>query len=363
MGILAFVLIVGHPLLLVMGGAGWRLLHSTSVPWYIMVAKIGLLLLVINILVSVYSERIRLKFERWRFLHDLFALGILVLGFLHSRRTGGDFAIAALKWYWAIIFLVALIVFLYHRLIRSWRLSRIRWKVTQVTKEVDKVWTIRLEPPKGRRVFDYLPGQFQFITFHRGKGLPVEEHHWTISSSPDQRDFVESTIKELGDFTATIGQTRSGDTATVQGPFGRFSYLLRPEDRELVFVAGGIGITPLMGMLRHMRDTQADLSVLLIYANRGEGEIAFRQELDEIAGGELPRLKLVHLLSKPDESWSGEKGRLDGEKLKRYCEGNFENRTFYLCGPPPMVAATLKNLHALGVKEDRIETEVFSFLG
>jgi predicted ferric reductase len=362
MGILAFALLIGHPLLLVMGGAGWGLLTSTSAPWYILVAKIALLLLVINVLVSVYSQRIRLKFERWRFLHDLFALGILVLGFLHSWRTGGDFAIAALQWYWAIVFLLTLIVFLYHRLIRPWRLSRHRWKVSQVSKEIEKVWTVRLEPPEGHQVFEYLPGQFQFITFRRKKGLPVEEHHWTISSSPAQKGFVESTIKELGDFTANIGQTRAGDSATVQGPFGRFSYLLRPDDRDLVFVAGGIGITPLMGMLRHMRDTQADLTVLLIYANRAEGEIAFRRELDKMVQGERPRLKLVHLLSKPEEGWPGEKGRLDEEKLRRYCDGNFENRTFYLCGPPPMVSATLSNLRALGVRDDRIETEVFSFL-
>ena len=363
MGLLAVALLVGHPVLLALGGGGMRLLTSLSAPWPIMVAKAALFLLVVNILLSLYSQRIRLKFEHWRLLHDVLAPAILILGFLHSRRIGDDLTIPALRWYWSAMFTLSLAVFVYHRWVRPWRFRRHRWAVTGVKKEVDRVWTVTLEPPEGHRVFDYLPGQFQFITFHRGRGLPVEEHHWTISSSPAQGAEVASTIKELGDFTATIGQTRPGDTATVHGPFGRFSYLSRPQEKDLVFVAGGIGITPLMSMLRHMRDTAADHTVLLIYANRSEGEIVFRQEIDRIAAGEHPRLSVVHLLGKPGEGWSGETGRLDREKLERYCQGRVQDRTFYLCGPPPMIAAAIGMLKDLGVPDERIETEVFSFLG
>ena len=362
MGLLAVVLLLGHPLLLALGGGGAGLLIGLSLPWYLIAAKLGLLLLIVNVLLSLFSERIRLKFERWRLVHDLLAPAIIMLGFLHSRQAGSDLRIPALRWYWTIMFVLVLAVFIYHRWIRPWRLSRRPWKVTEVKKEVDRVWTVRLEPTEGQPIFDYLPGQFQFITFHRDRGLPVEEHHWTISSSPVQRGSVTSTIKELGDFTATIGQTKLGDTATIQAPFGQFSYLLRPAEKDLVFVAGGIGITPLMGMLRHMRDSAADISVLLIYANRSEGDIAFREEIDRIAAGEHPQLSVVHLLGNPDKSWSGEKGRLDSDKLQRYCEGRFQGRTFYLCGPPPMIASVVNMLNELGVADDRIETEVFSFL-
>ena len=362
MGVLAVVLLIGHPLLLALGGGGMGLLVNLDLPWYVMAAKLGLLLLIVNVLLSIFSERIRLKFERWRLTHDLLAPAIIVLGFFHSRRVGSDLRIPIVRWYWTVMFVLVLAVFIYHRWIRPWQLSRRPWKVTGVKKEVDRVWTVTLEPPKGKRVFDYLPGQFQFITFHRGRGLPVEEHHWTISSSPARRESVTSTIKELGDFTATIGQTKPGDTATVHAPFGRFSYRLRPGERDLVFVAGGIGITPLIGMLRYMRDTRADLSVLLIYANRGEGDIAFRGEIDRIAEGEHPRLNVVHLLSKPGDGWSGERGRLDRDRLKRYCQDRFQGRTFYLCGPPPMIDATVTALKELGVADGRIETELFTFL-
>ena len=82
-----------------------------------------------------------------------------------------------------------------------------------------------------------------------------------------------------------------------------------------------------------------------------------------MAGGERPRFSVVHLLSKPGQGWTGERGRLDKDKLKRYCQDRFQERTFYLCGPPPMIAAAVAALKELGVADGRIETEVFSFLG
>ena len=77
----------------------------------------------------------------------------------------------------------------------------------------------------------------------------------------------------------------------VHAPFGRFSYLVHPEAKDLVFIAGGIGITPLMSNLRHMHDTGADRRVLLLYSNKSEADIVFKEELDGMAGGEKPNCK------------------------------------------------------------------------
>jgi ferredoxin-NADP reductase len=107
------------------------------------------------------------------------------------------------------------------------------------------------------------------------------------------------TIKESGDFTSTIGRIKPGDLAAVHGPFGRFSHALHPECDDLVFVAAGIGITPLMSMLRYMRDRGERHRVLLVYANRGTADIVFRSELDLIESGGFPALKTIHVLSRP----------------------------------------------------------------
>jgi predicted ferric reductase len=257
---------------------------------------------------------------------------------------------------------VGISVFVYHRFIRPRFLSRKNYRVSGIREINRGVWDIELSPAESETALAFFPGQFSFVTFHRKRGLPEEEHHWTMSSSPAQLDSISFTIKELGDFTATIGKTRIEDTATLHGAFGRFSYTFHPEEDDFVFVAGGIGITPIMSMIRHMRDTSSAAQVLLIYANRNRGSIAFRDELAEISRGEEPHLKEIHILSDPDNEWEGEKGRIDAEKLNKYCDGRFAGRAFYLCGPTALVGPVTNILLKAGVPSKRIHTEIFSFL-
>jgi ferredoxin-NADP reductase len=166
----------------------------------------------------------------------------------------------------------------------------------------------------------------------------------------------------VGDFTSTIDKTRKGDTAAVHGPFGRFSYQLHPDERDLVFLAGGIGITPLMAMLRHMRDTGDTRNVTLLYANRREDQILFRRELEEIAAGEYPKLQLVHVLSRPTDDWNGETGHVNGNMLDKYCGQNLNDRTFYICGPSRMAELLIASLRTRNVPDASIRREIFSFL-
>jgi ferredoxin-NADP reductase len=261
---------------------------------------------------------------------------------------------------WIIYLAVALFLFVYHRLIRPLQLRDHLYRVLEVKQEVPKVWTIKFAPPPGERRFDFLPGQFQFVTLFRGGGLPVEEHHFTIASSPTETGFHASTIKESGDFTASIGRTKPGDTAAIQAPFGHFSYVFYPEARDLVLIAGGIGITPLMSNLRHMRDTKADRRVLLIFANRTESDIVFKEELSRIEVGTRPELQVAYILSKPGADWHGETGHIDREKLARLAGDRLAIGTFFLCCPPPMLQGLVQDLRELGVDDSRIHFEYFS---
>jgi predicted ferric reductase len=250
--------------------------------------------------------------------------------------------------------------YLYHRVLRSLWHRRYAYRVIEVLNETPDVWTIKFALAEGGKRYDYLPGQFHFIKLYRESGLPVEEHPFTISSSPTEEGFVSSTIKESGDFTATIGQTKPGDAVSVQGPYGRLSYVFHPDNRELVFIAGGVGITPLMSMLRHMRDTQSPKDVLLLYGSKTENDIVFRDELAAIEAGEYPHLKVVHILSKPGDDWSGETGYVDQGKIERFCNGNLKKKAFYICGPPIMLDNVLQALSALGVAENQVHYERFA---
>jgi predicted ferric reductase len=359
MGVFATLLLISHPPLLAIGGAGWSLVVSFDEPWYIWLGKIGLLLLLIHTGLSVFSARLGLKFEQWRCLHYILAPVIIILVFVHSFETGDDLKLFPVQMLWVLLLIASAAAYSYHKILKPMYLARDPYRVVEVQQETRNVWTVKLAPPEGKDVYDYVPGQFQFITFQRGRDLPVEEHHWTISSSPAQKEFVTSTIKESGDFTSTIGLTKPGDTAIVQAPFGRFSHVLHPEDKDIVFLAGGIGITPFMSMLRYMRDTKSNLKVTLLYANQSEADIVFRNELEEMENSEKPRLTVVYVLSKPDPGWAGERGHIDGEKLGRLIEAT-PGKVFYICGPPPMRIKLIDTLQQMGVSYERIRTEIFS---
>jgi len=244
MAVFGAALLLAHPLLLAAGGGGWRLLVGLDLPWVIWLGKAALALLIFSVLLSLSQKKLNLKFERWRLVHDILGPVILISAFTHSWFVGDDLESALMKVLWAVVLAVTASVFLHHRFLRPRKLRERPYRVLDVHPEAENVWTIKLAPPEGTAVAPYLPGQFHFITFLRGRGLPVEEHHWTISSSPAQAGYVTSTIKDLGDFTSTMGDTKIGDKALVQGPFGRFSYRLYPRDKDLVFIAGGSGSRP-----------------------------------------------------------------------------------------------------------------------
>jgi len=355
MALVATALLCVHPFL-VAKGEGWSLLVGWHVRWYIWAGRLTLLFLLVQVILSLSRRVVRLPYHRWRRLHNPVALGILTLGFTHSLAAGDDMH-GVVPFVWSAVMAVAWGFWLYSRVARPRLLLRHPFRVIGVKSEAPRVWTITMEPPRGRS-FPFAPGQFQFLRLH-GADIPSEEHPFTIASSPTRSGRISLTIKESGDFTARIGRVRPGDLATVHGPFGRFSHTFHPEESDLVFVAGGVGITPLMSMLRSMRDRGEPRRVLLAYASLSAADVLFRDELEAMQRGTCPALRVVPILTNPPSSWAGEAGTLDADRVVRLC-GGAEGKAFYVCCPPLMMASLILGLRRAGVSPRRIHADYFS---
>ena len=168
------------------------------------------------------------------------------------------------------------------------------------------------------------------------------------------------TIKACRDFTSTIGRIKPGELVAVHGPFGRFSHVFHPDGDTLVFVGAGVGITPLMSMLRYMRDRRDARRVLLVYANRHVEDIVFRNELEQMEAKGFPSLKTIHILSRPPNDWVGPTGRLDRASLRHLC-GGFSEKAFFICCPPMMARHLIRGLTNAGVGPERIHADYFEF--
>jgi predicted ferric reductase len=355
MAFVAMGLLCLHPLF-VASGEGWALLTRWQARWPIWAGRIALLLLFAHALAATFRQMLRLRYETWRRLHNIFAFLLLGLAFVHSLALGDDFESTAARVIWAAMLLVAWSAWFYGRVARPWLLRGTSYRVVSVTPEAPRVWTVKLQPPAGRALY-YAPGQFLFLHPHGG-AVADEEHPFSIASSPSPAGLISLTIKECGDFTATIGAIKPGDEATLHGPFGRFSHVFHPNADDVVFVAAGVGITPVMSMLRYMRDQRAACRVLLVYANRGTADIVFRRELESIQSAGCPALKTIHVLSQPPAGWDGPTGRLDSALLRCLC-GGFSAKTFFICCPPIMASGLINGLVGAGVGPGRIHADYF----
>lgn len=359
MALVAVALLGAHPLLMA-AGSGWGLLTRWRVHWYLWVGRVGLLMLLLHVGSGLLRSMLPWAHEVWRQWHNALAFTLLGLGFVHSLAIGDDLRSAAGRVMWAGLLTTAVAAWLYSRVLRPWWTHSGRGKhlfrVAAVKAEAPRVWTISLEPV-GKR-FAYAAGQFGFFRIH-SRLIGASEHPFTIASSPARQAGISLTIKESGDFTKNIRLVQPGDYATVHGPFGHFSYTLHRDERDLVFVAAGVGITPLISMLRYMVDLREPRRVLLVYASRTPADILFQDELRAIEAAGVPSLRVVHLLSDPPAEWVGESGRLDADRLMQL-SGGPANKAFYLCCPPAMMQALVQGLRRYHVSTARIHADYFS---
>lgn len=313
---------------------------------YIWLAVLVLLGLMITGALASQHKRIGLAYETWRNIHLLnYLLFPLVLVHVFYYSTPGS---PLYNLWLGLAFLYTLLIL--YRLFRILAIRISPYEVSEVKEENADTWSLFFS---GKKI-PYKPGQFLFVQLLR-KGHLSSAHPFTISSSPTRENF-SITIRDSGDFTSTIGDTKPGDRAYLDAPYGLFSFLNFSCD-ELVFLAGGIGITPFISMLRYLYDLESEKKVTLFWSNRNEEKLCFAGELEQMRR-EMANLDIILVMTGQSE-WSGYKERIDVALIKEEL-GTLSGKEFFLCGPAEMIKTLSTGLRAAGVKREKIHSERFA---
>lgn len=238
-----------------------------------------------------------------------------------------------------------------------------RWsgqlRVERITQETPEVRTFRMVPTDGGDLpFNHLPGQY--LTFSFQIGGKTVKRTYTIASTPTRRGYCEVTIKreEKGLVSRHMHDlVKEGDTLSVAAAAGKFTFT-GAEAGSVALLAAGVGITPLMSMLRYLTDRNWGGNVYLVFSCKMEPDIIFRKELEDMKS-RFPNLHLTLTLTRAQGTgWKGTVGRIDADLLRRVIP-NVTEIPYYLCGPADMLKATRELLRQLGVVEKNIHTESF----
>ncbi len=232
-------------------------------------------------------------------------------------------------------------------------------QVSRIFQETPNVKTFRLMNPIGGVLpFRFLPGQFLTVTVPTD-GKPVKRSY-TIASSPTQQDYAELTVKhEEGGVVSGFLHTHVNERDLVQcsGPAGTFIFTGR-ECKCILLIGGGVGITPLMSVLRYLLDRSWTGDIFLLYVCRTPQDIIFREELEYLQHRH-PNLRVVVTISRPEGTeWKGPTGRITKELITQSVP-DLPTRYVHICGPVPMMESTKQMLAELGVPRERIKVEAF----
>lgn len=361
LAIIAVLLVLGH------FGILWLWYEEELGPldprearWELTVARVALVLFVLLVVTSEWRKRIRIEYRLWRFSHVILATLGFAAAVAHIAGVGYYTAAPAKRVLWLSVTLFWVMLVVWTRVVRPWRVQRRPYRVAEVRPERNGAWTVAVEPVGRPGVQRFMPGQFAWLTL-RGSTFGLREHPFSIASAPEDLPRMEFGIKELGDFTGSIGKLEVGDVAYVDAPYGVFSIDRHADAAGFVGIVGGIGVTPMMSMLRSMAARGDRRPVWLFYGNAGWDDIIYREEIDALH--DRLDLRLVHILEKPPEDWQGEKGFVTRDVLERHLPADQRrNLHYFLCGPTPMTVAAGDALRALGVGASQIQTEIFELV-
>jgi len=314
-----------------------------------------LFLIIFTVISSHWRAWLGLSFHYWCPIHRWSAVLIVVAFWVHVLSVSDTFEqkLPHMVAFCAMGICGLLFVWIRTRKLRNRRRS---FLITTIETAGKDAVCLKISS-KTRHMPVYTPGQFSFLTFFSSH-ISREEHPFSITSTPTENAGLEFVVRTTGDWTSKLNNLKQRERVLMNGPFGLFSHLKIPGKNEIIMIAGGIGITPMLSMLRYMADYKDQRKVTLIWSNKTRNHIIFPDEFQNLAA-QLKGLRILHVLTR-DPEFSGEKGRLDRSKLKRLLLDCSRSAAIFVCGPNPMMKQMRRCLVSLGFARHMIFMERFN---
>lgn len=336
------------------------LLGNGALILYTVIIGLTLLFMVPNILHRIrfldrfrlfFNRRIRLDYTFFKILHNLTALAVILMS-VHVLLASSTQENSLRQGVMAGLFALALLFYIWHKALRP-LLSRTRSaRVTAVHSLHPRILQLDMSLPNGQPLV-FRAGQYGFFRFFH-PGLSIEEHPFSLSSKPGDAVF-SITVKELGDYTGRLRQVMPGDRVSFDGPYGAFSP--SGEISGLLFLAGGIGITPVHSILQDLLQKKTSEKITLVWACERAEELIYHEQYLQWSR-EYPHFQYIPLLRLPEPGWEGRQGLLTRDFLQEILRQLPVQPEVFLCGPPVMMRLVTRSLRSLGIR--RIHSERFS---
>ncbi len=338
----------------------WDTTRQASLTWDFGALATGIaawILLPAFVLMAIGRDRVGFKYETWRWMHGIGALLIAGLLLHHALAAGRYSADPVLAGAWGVLFAVAVLSLVNVYLVKPALQRRRAWEVASVRPLGLKIWELTLNP-LGHAGLSYAAGQFVWLNVGHSP-FSLRENPFSIASAPAGGAPLQFVIKELGDFTGSLGSVRPGTRAYLDGPHGNL-VVSGHRAPGIALIAGGVGIAPLLGILRQLRHEGDARPTTLVYGNRVAEQIVYREELEAFArdGG----TRVVSVLSEPPPGWRGRAGMVDAALVRElFAAAEARDWLYVLCGPPAMMTIVEDTLIGLGVPAQRILSESFNY--
>ena len=350
---------------------------------YLWGQNVGVMALIIFVVLITVTLWLKIAYHRWKITHEFFGLVLLVI-VAHIFLVNADIARYPVLTGWMYGWLgLALGSYLYIRFLYRYWGPRFGYNVWRIER-VEDILEVTFSPQDQK--MDFRPGQFVYLVI-RKKGITPEPHPYSIACGYNLEALLKLGIKQVGDHTRRLDLLEVGDPVTLYGPYGHFSDAFLRADRDCVFIGGGIGITPFIGMwhvalhseerydksqvpvpIRKLHPeilkTWRSPRVSLFYVCRTAAETSFDNDIrNEVILSHFHGFPQLEKRGHHYELYlSSKQGRISADYINQQVRGGIKDRYVFLCGPTPMVNELIRQFRAMGLTRRQIIVEDFNLV-